>query len=477
MAMPLPNDGLLLVVKRDCPTCQLIAPVARDLAQRGLLAGLFSQDDPDFPEGLQVIDDRELEASFALDVEIVPSLIRRQGGHDAGRAIGWHRGEWQNLSGIDGLGADLPEERPGCGSLSVAPGMAEELLVRFGETGIRARDVEVHFPEDPVEQMFDRGWTDGLPVVPPTPARVLRMLAGTSRAPGDIVGAIPPGFETCTVEKAAINAVMAGCRPDYLPVVLAALDAALDPDFAWSGLLSTTMGAGVAVLVNGPIAKRIGMNAGLNALGHGNRANSTIARALQLIAINVGGAAPGGVDRSTLGHPGKRGMAFAEDESDPAWQPLAVARGLQPGTSAVTVFGFCGTSINNDEKARDAEGLTGSIATCLNATYHPRFAGGGIGAMLVLSGEYWRIYRGSGWDRARIETALHEATRRAPDKVEQGYVGVHEGGDETGLVAKFAPGDLLVVRAGSSAGLFSTIIQGWGSGPRGSQPVTREVIP
>ena len=120
---------------------------------------------------------------------------------------------------------------------------------------------------------------------------------------------------------------MAGCRPEYFPVVLAALEAALDPAFSWYGLLSTTMGVGPVVVVNGPVARRIGMNWGINALGHGNRANATIARVLQLVALNVGGAVPGGVDRSTLGHPGKFGVCFAEDETDEAWEPLAVVPG------------------------------------------------------------------------------------------------------------------------------------------------------
>ena len=475
--MTLPDDGLLLVVKRDCPTCRLIAPVAAELQRRGMLATLYSQDDPSFPEGLDVADDRELEGSFRLGVEIVPTLIRRNGGREDGRAIGWHRGEWQNLTGLNALGSDLPAERPGCGSLSVVPGMAEELLARYGDTGLVSRRIEVDFPADVVEQTFDRGWADGLPVVPPTQARVLRMLQATTREPGEVLGEIPPGFAPCTAEKAAINAVMAGCRPEYFPVVLAALDAALDPDFAWSGLMSTTMGAGVAVVMNGPIARRIGMSWQHNALGHGNRANATIARALQLMVINIGGAVPGGVDRSTLGHPGKRGLCFAEDETDPGWQPLAQARGVAQGGSAVTVFGFCGTSINNAERARDPETLTRQIAGNLNAVYNPAHAGGGIGAMLVLSGEYGRIYREAGWDRARVEAALLDATRRTPEAIAAGSVAPYEGAPRGDLVPKFAPGDLLVVRAGSNAGLFSTIVQGWGSGPAGSQPVTREVKP
>jgi hypothetical protein len=142
----------------------------------------------------------------------------------------------------------------------------------------------------------------------------------------------------------------------------------------------------------------------------------------------------------------------------------------------VTVFGFCGTSIHNDEKARDAEGLTRSLSIVLNSFNDPRWAGGGSGAMLVLSGEFWRIYQESGWDRVRIEAALHDATKRSPAMIAQGHAGAPAAaGTGADLVAKFAPGDLLVVRAGSAAGLFSSILHGGGSGPRASQPVTREV--
>lgn len=475
--MLLPDDGLVLVVKQDCATCRMIAPLAADLERRGLLAAAFSQDDPAFPPGIAVRHDVDLEASFRLETEIVPTLVRREGGRETARVVGWHRGEWQTLTGLNDLGLDLPEQRPGCGSLSVSPGMAEELQARFGETGLAARAVDVSFPEDPFEQMFDRGWTDGLPVVPPTPARVLRMLQGTPRKPDEVLGMIPPAGAPCTVEKAAINAVMAGCRPDYFPVVLAALDAALDPDFAWSGLMSTTMGAGVCIVVNGPIARRIGLNSGFNALGHGNRANSTIARALQLLVINIGGAQPGGIDRSTLGHPGKRGLCFAEDEGDPNWTPLAQSRGVPEGRSAVTVFGFCGSSIHNDEKAREPEGLSRTLGLFLNGVYHPALAGGGIGAVLVLGGEFGRIYREAGWDRGRVEAAVHEATRRPKNRLIADYLGEEDAGPAGEPIAKFCDGDLLVVRAGSDAGLFATILHGWSSGPRGSQPVTREVTP
>jgi len=472
--MKFPDDGLILVLKEDCPTCRLIETVATELQQRGDLKAIYSQDNPAFPAGLDVADDGKLEASFHLGTDIVPTLIRREDGRETARVIGWHRGEWQNITGVNDLGCDLPDERPGCGSLSVAPGMAEELQARFGDTDLEARAVDIDFPDDPIEQAFDRGWSDGLPVVPPTPARVLRMLQGTSRQPNEILGTIPPSGAVCTVEKAAINAVMAGCRPEYFRVVLAALDAAMDPDFAWQGLMSTTMGAGVCVVVNGPVARRIGMNAQHGALGHGNRANATIARALQLMVINLGGAVPGGTDRSTHGHPGKFGLCFAEDETDEAWQALAQSRGIEAGKSAVTIFGFCGTSINNTETVRDAETLTESLSLCLNGFYHPHHAGGGLAAMLVLSGEYWGIYQREGWDRERIHSTLLDRTKRSAADIKAGSVAHSQGSD---LIPKFDPGDLVLVRTGSNAGLFSTIIHGWGSGPTGSQPVTREIAP
>lgn len=460
MSSEIPEDGLVLVVREDCPTCRLIAPVAADLEARGVMAAIYSQDSPDFPGGLRIRHDRRLEVSFRLSIAIVPTLIRFAEGVETARAIGWSRQEWCDVAGLDDLGPGLPDERPGCGSLSEEPGWAEELQARHGETGLDAATLTLRFPEDPFEIMDVRGWSDGLPVVPPTPARVLAMLRDCTLPHDHVLGSIPPAGAELTVEKAAINAVMAGCRPVYFPVVLAALDAALDPDFAWQGLLSTTMGAGVAVIVNGPVCRRIGLNSGFNVLGHGTRANATIARALVLIAMNVGGARPGGVDRSTLGHPGKHGLCFAEDESDPAWQTLAASRGIEEGRSAVTVFGFCGTSIMNDETARTAGDLVASLARSLEAMGQIRSSRHGSGVLLVIAGEFWRIFRESGWDRARIEAALHDATA-----------------SPGGGTAMFGPGDLLVTRAGSHAGLFSTIIQGWGSGPTGSQPVTREVEP
>jgi hypothetical protein len=282
----------------------------------------------------------------------VPTLIRVEDGREVERTYGWHRGDWQRITGRANLGDDLPELRPGCGSKTLEPGIAEDLTIRFGQTGLQAREIEIGDAEDPIEACYERGWSDGMPVVPPTRARVLRMLQGTTRRPDEVIGMVPPDLVPCTVEKVAINAVLAGCKPEYMPVVLAAVEAALIDEFGMHGLLCTTMFAGPVVIVNGPVARRIGINSGVNALGQGTRANATIGRALQLVIRNVGGGRPGEIDRATLGTPGKYSFCFAEAE-DSDWEPLSVERGFAREASTVTLFAGEGVQGIVDQKSRN----------------------------------------------------------------------------------------------------------------------------
>jgi len=269
----LPQDGLVAVVKRDCPTCELTAPVLGELARRAGIT-VYTQDDPSFPETVPgPVHDLALDVSHQLKIEIVPTLIRLEGGREIARTYGWDRGEWERLTGVRGLGDGLPEQRPGCGAKNVEPGIIERLKVRFNETGLQSRRVEIGQDEDEQEAMFGRGWSDGLPLVPPTEERVLRMLDGTSRDPQEVLGLVPPALAAATVEKVAINAVMAGCKPEYLPVVIAAVEAVCTDEFNMHGVTATTMGASPVLVVNGPIRRKIGMNAKGNALGQGNRAN------------------------------------------------------------------------------------------------------------------------------------------------------------------------------------------------------------
>lgn len=357
--------------------------------------------------------------------------------------------------------------------------MAERLEAKHKGGTLVSRKIEYADADDPVELCFGRGWTDGLPVTPPTDERVLAMLKGTPRRTDEILGKIPPYLGACTVEKAAINAVMAGCKPEYMPVLLAALEAALEPVFTLHGVLATTYFSSPIIIVNGPIAKKIGMNSGINALGQGNRANATIGRALNLIVLNVGGGRPGEADRSTLGAPSKFTLCFAEDESDPEWEPLSVARGLPRGASAVTLFQGHGPEAFVDQKSRTPEDLTRSFASSLVKIGHPKLVQSAR-AILVLSPEHYAIYREAGWDRKRIERALYEATIRPGAELVAGTDGVGEGIPATRAneqVPKFHEDALMVVRAGGRAGLFSAILPGWLAGRNRLelQPVTKEI--
>ncbi len=475
---PLP-DGLIVVAKRDCPTCALVEPLLGEMARAsGLPLTVYVQDDTAYAAGLPgQVDDTGLAHSFGLGIEFVPTLIRVDGGREVERTHGWHRGDWRRLSGVATLGEALPELRPGCGSKTLDPGTAEDLRVRFGATGLVSRAVEIGEAEDAIEACFERGWSDGLPVVPPTPQRVLRMLQGTTRAPADVLGLMPPDLAPCTVEKVAINAVLAGCLPEYLPVVLAAAEAALVDEFGLHGVLCTTMFAGPMVIVNGPVARRVGLNSGVNALGQGTRANATIGRALQLLVRNVGGGRPGEIDRATLGTPGKYTFCFAEAE-DPAWSSLAVERGFAADASTVTLFAAEGVQGIVDQKSRTPESLSRSFAACLLAVDHPKLAMAGD-AVLVVSPDHARVFVDAGWSKARLRDELERLLLRDADPLLAGADGIAEGLPAAFAgkrVPKFRPGGLLIVRAGGSAGLFSAVIAGWAaSGPTGSTPVTKEI--
>ena len=476
----MPETGLLAVVKRDCPTCELVAPVLADLADRQGLT-VYCQDDPSFSESISAVaDDTDLDVSYRLGIEIVPTLIRLRDGDEVARTFGWDRAAWQEITGLDDLGPDLPEARPGCGALNQEPARLRALMVRHGDAGLVSRPIEPGDEEDLIEACYGREWTDGLPVVPPTATRVLAMLDGTSRRPGEVLGEMPPGLGACTVEKVAVNAVMAGCRPEYMPVVLTAIEAILDDDFALHGVLATTRYVSPVLVVNGPIAQRIGMNAGGNALGQGNRANATIGRAVQLAVRNIGGGKPGGVDRATLGNPGKYTYCFAEDEDGSAWAPLTVDRGLAAGANAVTAFPGYGLQGIIDERARTAEELATTFATCLRAVDNiNKFPAPDV--ILVVGPEHERTFTSSGWDKARLHAVMLERLTIPADDVMPGCNGIREGAPKSLAgkpVCKFRPEGLLIVRAGGQAGKFSGIIGGFA--PGGSPhaiPVTKEVRP
>jgi hypothetical protein len=202
----------------------------------------------------------------------------------------------------------------------------------------KSGSIEVSDPLEAIEVFFERRWTDGLAIVPPTEAKVDEMIKYVGRDPQESLGAVPPFLGEATIEKLAINTVMAGCLPSYFPIVLAAVDAMLDPKHNLNGTQTTQNGVEQLMIVNGPITKEIGMNSGFGVFGRGFRANGTIGRAIRLILWNLGHNFPGEVDRSLMSHPGAWSFCIAEDESGNPWEPFHVERGFSPGSNAVTVF-------------------------------------------------------------------------------------------------------------------------------------------
>jgi hypothetical protein len=469
----------VVFTKRDCPTCSLILPVLHEIDNGEVPLTVYVQDDPTFPENVaSLIDDTALEQSYRQKIETVPTLIRMEDGSERERIVGWNKDAWRAFTSIPTLGEELPAHRPGCGAKNLEPGVTERLAIQYGAVQFAARSIELAVLEDDIEACYERGWSDGLPVVPPTRERVLLMLGGTKRDPNEVVGAIPPDLQECTVEKVAINALLAGCKPEYMPVVLAAVEASLIDDFCMHGLLSTTWFSGPIIVVNGPITKRIGMNSGGNALGQGNRANATIGRALQLVIRNVGGGKPGGVDRATLGNPGKYTFCFSEDESADDWITLHEERGFDKNVSTVTLFAGDGVQGIMDQQSRTPDSLTGTFAECLKTVAHPKLAMA-ADAMLVVSPEHARVFYEAGWDKKQFREALEAKTMRSGTDLIRGANDISEGlpvhlKDVT--IPKFQPGGLHIVRAGGKAGMFSAIIGGWvASGPIGSRAVTKEI--
>ena len=320
----------------------------------------------------------------------------------------------------------------------------------------------------------ERGWTDGLPIVAPTEAAVREFLGFTDREPREVVGVLPPRQGEATVERIAVNAVMAGCRPEYFPVLLAAIEALADPAFNLDSIQATTHPVAPLLVVNGPIAREIGLNAGYNAFGQGARANVTIGRAVRLVLMNVGGGLPGTGDRATQGSPAKLAYCVAENEAESPWLPLHVERGFRAEQSAVTVMAADAPHQFYNQLSSTAEGILTTLSDDMrisgNVTGQPQY-------MLILAGEHMRTIAKDGWTKARIRQYVWEHTHNAHAHLKrtQRMAGDIQPGDETRMRPLVeTPDDILVVAAGGRAGAFSAYIPGWGS-KRSSQAVTKEV--
>ncbi|HWP60930.1 MAG TPA: hypothetical protein VNL14_23745 [Candidatus Acidoferrales bacterium] len=326
----------------------------------------------------------------------------------------------------------------------------------------RAERIEI--PDDLIEAvalLHEKGWTEGLPVIPPTEERVARMLAGTNRDPQEEIGVVPPRWAPATVEKVAINAVMAGCLPEYMPVLIAAVEAVAEPKLNLYALQATTGGPAILLIVNGPIRRELNINSGPNVFGEGFKANATIGRALRLILRNIGGAYPGASCKATLGWPGKFSLCIAENEEATSWLPLHVERGFSRDESTVTAISVDSFTRIGEQGSPSAEALLYLMVQCLHRPGAPE-------AVMVIGPEHAQMLSRAGIDKEKLKNILWERAtftwrdipedllamraRRRPDlRIARDTV--------FRLVDK--PEDILVVVAGG-AGLHSAFLHVWG---------------
>lgn len=507
ISFPGGRRSITCFIKEDCPTCRQVMPVlahfhqvfsgeldvhfvGQTTAGNQILADTFN---PPF----SLLDDSTLKVSFATDIDTVPTLVVSDAnGRPEKSLVGFVRQEWQDLAAqlgeelsVDTAGfswSELPEWRPGCGSLSVDPLIADRLRAEAENSPLRARHIDIGSGDDEVEFMFDQGFSDGLPLVPPTPERVMRMLAGTKRHPQEVLAVMPPNMGQVTVEKVAINAVMAGCKPEYMPVINTVIQAICTDEYNIHGVMATTMGASPVIVVNGPIRHQLDMNMKLGALGQGNRANATIGRAVRLLIRNVGGAKPGGTERSTLGNPMKFTMCFAEWEERNPWTPLHVERGFNAEDSVVTIFTMTsGPTLIVDQDSRTASQLAGTMGLTLEAAFNPK-QHFGTDCLLVVVPEHVDTLLRDGYTKEDLRARIQEVTSKpirdlvADDISAAGFKkAVAAGMTDEQLDRKLpkfkSESDIHIVVAGAEAGKFSGAFHGWATGEIGSISVSRKI--
>ena len=318
--------------------------------------------------------------------------------------------------------------------------------------------------DDPVgvqEFFHSRGWTDGLPVVPPTPEAVRACLEWVLMPPEQLIGVEPVRGRAITAEKLAINAVMAGCLPSYFPVVVAAFTAMLREPFLLHGATSSTGGCAILLVVNGPIRKELGMSGTFSALGGADRASAAIGRALRLVLRNLMDVRPGDVDRSTLGHPGKLSWCVAEDEEGTPWLPLADERGAPAHASSVTVMAAgAPRQFMNEWTTRPEEILDTAVAEIRANMRHYSIWPGNYA--LVLPPQLRAHFDAAGWTKADVREYVYRHARiRRGEWAQCGkgsVVGAHADREHAGLRA---PEDLLVIAARGPAGGFGAVIPPW----------------
>jgi hypothetical protein len=341
-------------------------------------------------------------------------------------------------------------------------------------TAVQPRIHEV--PDDllaAIDWCYEQGWTDGLPVVPPAVERVKAMLAADSRPPDTVIAIHPATTLELTLHSAAVNAVMAGCLPEYFPVVVSAFEAMNKPDFNFHGSTASTGGSAPLVVVSGPYADEIGMNADVNLFGPGNRANATIGRATRLILRNVFQMLPGISDKSTQGNPGKYSFCIAERSRGNPWPLLCEAQGYPKGTSSVTAYAGGGFGNVENHGGNTPEQILASVADAM-ANYGCITLGQSV---VILAPEHMKIIGEAGWTREKAQDYLFTMAKRSVegmkdvgkyrDREYDTQHGAHALAEKGFIHRGLNPQDILITMGGGDAGGHSCFIPSWSRG-RGS---------
>ncbi|MDB5808169.1 MAG: hypothetical protein JWN94_291 [Betaproteobacteria bacterium] len=339
---------------------------------------------------------------------------------------------------------------------------------------LKSRSYEAPDTAAAMELCYANGWTDGLPVVPPTEERIAAMLAAVKLEPETQVAFIENRQISVTAEKIAINAVLAGCKPEYMPVVVAAVEALADPLYGYHGPATSTGGSAVLMIVNGPIARELDMNCGDNLFGPGWRSNATMGRAIRLLMRNTIGTLPGTLDQSSLGHPGKYTYCIAENEAESPWPPLHVSRGFKREQSAVTIMAALGVHQYSNGLSNTPEGIL--TTACAQMRVSAGTARKPFYAMMF-AGEHMAVIAKAGWTRDDVKRFCFENSKISVAELKR--INVRDGevtpaDEKEMLTLVHEPDDFLMVMAGGKAGVQSAYIPGWG-GKNGSQAVTKEI--
>jgi peroxiredoxin len=502
------KPSLLVFFETDCPTCHLTIPylnrLARELDEANRIVIGISQDNEnatgeiikqltiEFPVAI----DSDLYVTRAYDPQAVPTLFLLNGkGEIVFTQLAFDKNDLNTIAAklcealnrkpfilaekFDGN----PESKPGCTSRHLETtdeGQAPAPINLYAKRAARASRIELADDVDPYDYCRQAGFADALPVVPPTLERVDKMLAATRLSPDEVVGRIAPNYGAATVEKIAANAVMAGCAPEMMRVLVPLVRAVCDERFNIHGVQATTHFAAPLIIINGPIRKELGFACASNVFSNVSRANSSVGRALQLILANLGGARPGEIDMSTLGSPGKFSYCIAENEEENVWEPLHVELGFAPDQNALTLFAAEPPRGVSEHNARQGKEVLKAICRALATAWTYRICSM-FEALVVLCPEHVKTLHRDGFTKAEVrEFLFHNTGIPLKEYVEDNGEGTQYTRfyketmiDGEPHYLKFAaPEQLKIVVAGGTAGKFSAVINSWATGPRGSQMVS-----